>query len=44
MSYINIDFECADIITFMNEKMEMECSLYIDDDIVCPYNLSLLIY
>lgn len=44
VEWINIEFQCADIIKYMNEAMEIECSLYIDNDIVCPYNLSLLIY
>ena len=44
MSYINIEFECGNILDLMAQDMNMECELYIDDDIVCPYNLSLLIY
>lgn len=44
MAYIDFDFNCDNIIDLINQDSTMDCELYIDDDIVCPYNLSLLIY
>lgn len=44
MKYINLDFECPDIMQYIQEDANMECEIYINDDIVCPYGLDLLIY
>ena len=43
-TYFKIEFECPHIIEYMQETMNIECEIYIDDYIVCPYSLSLLLY
>ena len=43
MKYIDLEFLNLDILRYIAQDANISCELYIDDDVVCPYNLSLLI-